>query len=105
MKPCPACGHPLPDISRFCTRCGKAVEEGVEEMNLTVLYLMVGILLLAIGFPPWETPPTQPPEFLGFFFVFSPPTPDAQISRLLMTVELVTIVIGGVYFGWLFRKR
>ncbi len=118
MKPCPACSHQVPDISRFCTKCGKALEDqprtsgqdsprgtGMEELNLTVLYVMVGILLLAIVFPPWETPPTQPPEFLGFSFALTPPTPDAQVSRLLMTVEVITIVIAGVYFAWVFRRR
>lgn len=109
MKPCPGCGHQVPEIGRFCTRCGKALEDRrpspVEEMNLPVLYVMVGLLLLAIFFPPWETPPAQPPEFLGFSFLFTPPAADARVSRLLLTVEVVTIAIGGVYFSWLFRKK
>ncbi|MEK6526616.1 MAG: zinc ribbon domain-containing protein [Nitrospirota bacterium] len=122
MKICGACGHELPDQSRFCTRCGQAVLDSsqarpatkpatksvgpeAEEMNMTVLYVMVGLLGLALLFPPWETPPAQPPEFLGFHFILSPPESDAVVSRLLMTIELVTIAVAGFYLSWLFRKR
>ena len=69
---------------------------------------MAGILILALIVPPWETPPGQPPVFLGFHFVLSPPpagTEPGVISRLLLTIELVTIAVAGLYFSWLFRKR
>src|SRR5207244_11346965 len=84
MKTCSFCGQELPESSRFCTSCGRAVagsaqtdrvaipprpeRPDAEEMNLSVLYVMVGLLILAVLFPPWETPPGQSPEFLGFHF-------------------------------------
>jgi len=114
MKSCRACGYGLPDESRFCTRCGRALlppasaqpaGREAEEMNMPVLYVMVGLLALALLFPPWETPPVQSPEFLGFHFILSQPEPDAAVSRLLLTVELVTIAVGGFYMSWLFRKK
>ncbi len=121
MKTCGFCGQELPEISRFCTHCGRAVAESVqtraaansatpqgpdaEEMNIPVLYAMVGLLLLTLLFPPWETPPGQSAEFLGFSFILSPPEPDSVVSRLLITIELVTIVMAGFYLSWLFRKR
>jgi hypothetical protein len=76
-----------------------------EGLNLRVLYSMVAVLVLALLFPPWEAPPTQAPEFLGLHFILSPPTPDAVVSRLLMTIELVTIAIAGLYGAFLFRQR
>jgi hypothetical protein len=72
---------------------------------MQVLYGMVAALVLALLFPPWETPPSQPPEFLGLRFFFDPPAPDAVVSRLLLTIELVTISIAGLYGAFLFRKR
>ena len=77
----------------------------VEVMNLPVLYATVGLLLLALLFPAWETPPGQSPEFLGFHFMLSPPEPDSVVSRLLITIELVTIAMAGFYLSWLFRKK
>jgi len=74
-------------------------------MNLSVLYVMVGLLILAVVFPPWETPPGQSPEFLGFHFILNPPESDSIVSRLLITIELVTIAMAGFYLSWLFRKR
>ncbi|HEU4685767.1 MAG TPA: hypothetical protein VFS39_14770 [Nitrospira sp.] len=76
-----------------------------EALNLKVLYGMVAALILALLFPPWETPPSQPPEFLGMQFILTPPTPDAIISRLLLTIELVTIAIAGLYGAFLFRRK
>ena len=114
MKICTACGYELSDESRYCTRCGRALlstfpaksaGREAEEMNMPVLYVMVGLLALALLFPPWEAPPAQVPEFLGFHFILSPPEPDAAVSRLLLTVELVTIAVGGFYMSWLFRKK
>jgi hypothetical protein len=121
MQPCPSCGHAEPEISRFCTRCGTALREGAassrptdegdhakEELNLPILYLMIGGLILALIVPPWETPPTQPPAFLGFHFVLDPPSAGTEtgvISRLLLTIEVVTIAVAGLYFSWLFRRR
>ena len=114
MKSCSACGYELSDESRFCTHCGRALlppfparsaGREAEEMNMPALYVMVGLLALALLFPPWETPPAQSPEFLGFHFILSPPEPDAAVSRLLLTVELITITAAGFYMSWLFRKK
>jgi hypothetical protein len=62
-------------------------------------------LIVAVLFPPWETPPDRPPEFLGMHFILSPPTPDAVVSRMLLTIELVTLAIAGLYAAFLFRKK
>ena len=116
MKTCIACRHELPDDAKYCTRCGRALllfadapvaspKTAPEEMNMQVLYVMVVCLALALLVPPWETPPRQAPEFLGFHFFWEPPEPDAIVSRLLMTIELTTIGVAGLYFSWLFRKR
>jgi hypothetical protein len=116
MKPCPRCRKDLPEIYRYCTECGSPLDASVvpssqkialspEALNLQVLYGMVAVLVLALLFPPWETPPTQTPEFLGLHFILTPPTPDAVVSRLLMTIELVTITIAGLYGAFLFRHR
>ncbi len=117
MKACGSCGHQLPEVSRFCTQCGAPLNGAPavglssspvsvkEELNIQILYVMVAMLLLALMFPPWETPPSRPPEFLGFHFILSPPEPEAVVSRLLMTIELVTIAIAGLYGSWLFRKQ
>lgn len=117
MKTCRTCGSELSTEDRYCTRCGQpqppaapapaspAGEPAVEEMNITALYAMVAALGLALLFPPWETPPGAPPEFLGFHFCLSPPEPDAVVSRLLMTIELTTIGIAGLYLSWLLRKK
>ena len=66
---------------------------------------LVFVLILAVLFPPWETPPTQAPEFLGMSFILSPPSPEAVVSRMLLTIELVTIAIAGMYGAFLFRKK
>ncbi len=116
MKTCQACGRLLPEIYRFCTQCGARLDSstsgsssppnaGGEQLNLQILYAMVAALLLALLVPPWESPPSQPPEFLGFSFILSPPSPQAIVSRLLLTIELVTIAIAGLYGSFLFRKR
>ena len=67
--------------------------------------MMVALLILALLFPPWETPPEDAPEFLGFHFILSPPSPVAVVSRILQTIQLVTIAVGGMYFSWLFRSK
>lgn len=127
MLTCAHCGQALPDESRYCTRCGERVEDGSrprttipeehigpdrdqesrgqEQLNLRILYLMVGLLVLALLFPPWESPPGQPPEYLGMHFILNPPSPDAVVSRMLLTIELVTIAVGGLYLSWLLRFR
>ena len=116
MKPCPNCRRELPEIYRYCTQCGSQLDVSVvpsrpdptvspEALNLQVLYGMAAVLVLAVVFPPWETPPTQAPEFLGLHFILTPPTPDAVVSRLLITIELVTIAIAGLYGAFLFRQR
>jgi hypothetical protein len=38
-------------------------------------------------------------------FILDPPTPDAIVSRLLLTIELVTIAIAGMYGAFLFRQK
>lgn len=108
----------MPEINRFCTQCGRRLDGAdsgprretprpapPEQLNLSVLYGMVGTLVVAVLFPPWEAPPTQPPEFLGMHFVLSPPTADAVVSRMLLSIELVTLTIAGLYGAFLFRKR
>ena len=114
MKVCPSCRREWPEIYRYCTHCGSQMDGASraiarpsvapERLNLHVLYGMVALLVLAILFPPWETPPAQPPQFLGLHFILAPPTPDAVVSRLVITIELVTIAIAGLYGAFLFRS-
>jgi hypothetical protein len=122
MKLCPSCRRELPEISRYCSQCGQRLHaDPVEvplpppsrppsasepgQLNIEILYGMVATLALALFFPPWETPPSQAPEFLGLHFILSPPTADAVVSRLLLTIELVTIAIAGMYGAFLFRQK
>ncbi len=122
MRICPSCRHELPEISRYCMQCGQRLHAdpietpppplppprpilGPGQLNFEFLYGMVAMLALAILFPPWETPPSQPPEFLGMHFILTPPTLDAVVSRLLLTIELVTIAIAGLYGAFLFRQK
>ncbi len=123
MKTCPSCHSELPEIYRYCTQCGQRLEAysfqesprspaappspsaQPDALNLRILYGMVAAMGLALLFPPWETPPSQQPEFLGLRFILDPPTPDAIISRLLLTIELVTISIAGLYGAFFFRNR
>ena len=79
-----------------------------EGLNLPVLYGMVVVLILALLIPPWQTPPGQPPEFLGFHPFLAPPSAGTEsgiVSQLLLTIELVTIAVAGLYLSWLFRTR
>ena len=117
MQTCPACDRLQAEINRFCIQCGRRLDGGGSQasargtssapgqLNISVLYGMVVGLLLALLFPPWETPPTQTPQFLGMAFILSPPTEEAIVSRMLLTIELVTIAIAGMYGAFLFRKR
>ena len=117
MMRCQSCGHELVEGTRFCTHCGTPVgrsapaDRETEEMNLPVLYGMAVLLILAVLFPPWENPPGTPPRFLGFHFVLDAPASESGgpaagvISRLLVTVEVVTVAVAGLYFSWLFRKK
>lgn len=118
MKPCPACGRALPEINRYCTYCGTGVAGDTEQqatpqasgpardqLNLQILYGMVTVLIVSVIMPPWETPPSQPAAFLGFHFILSPPQPDAIVSRLLLTIELTTTAIAGLYLSFLFRSK
>lgn len=117
MTRCPYCRRELPDIYRYCTACGTRLDGSTrsnhakpplvvqEALNLHVLYGMVALLVLALMFPPWETPANQAPEFLGLHFILAPPTPDAVVSRLLITIELVTIAIAGLYGAFLLRNK
>ena len=66
---------------------------------------MVVVLVISLLIPPWESPPSQPAAFLGFHFILSPPRPDAIVSRILLTVELTTTAIAGLYLSFLFRQR
>ena len=119
MQTCPACSRSQPEINRFCIQCGRRLTSGPDispppqqhtpsapgQLNITVLYGMVVLLILALIFPPWETPPTQTPEFLGMYFILSPPAPEAVVSRMLLTIELVTIATAGMYGAFLFRQK
>ncbi len=119
MKPCPACGRALPEINRYCTHCGAAAASDVErtatpgmsrpsakeQLNLNILYGMITVLIVSVIMPPWETPPSQPAAFLGFHFILSPPQPDAIVSRMLLTIELTTTAIAGLYLSFLFRTK
>ena len=122
MRTCPSCRRELPELYRYCTQCGQRLDaysfqevsspptsspptNEPEALNLNVLYGMVAALTLAVIFPPWETPPSQAPEFLGLRFILDPPTPEAVVSRLLLTIELVTISIAGLYGAFLFRRK
>ena len=118
MKRCPSCQQELPEISRYCTRCGNPVDGGRdarsseaprgvkrEDLNINILYGMVAALLLALTYPPWETPASQTPEFLGFQFILNPPSAEAVVSRLLLTIELTTLAIAGLYLAFLFRSN
>ncbi len=109
MQSCRVCGQDLPDIARYCTQCGAPTAPTAdgrerEELYLPALYVMVALILLALLFPPWEAPPDQPPAFLGLHFVLNPPE-GAVISRILITIELFTIAVGGFYFAWYFRNK
>jgi hypothetical protein len=118
MKPCPSCGRDLPEINRYCTYCGAGIEPRTstaapsriraparEQLNINILYGMVTVLVVVILMPPWESPPSQPAAFLGFHFILSPPQPDAIVSRMLLTIELTTTAIAGLYLSFLFRTR
>jgi len=111
-KTCPSCHTKIPLHVRFCPNCGKRFLSGPldadrekETLNLRVLYIMVGLLILAVLFPPWEAAPGEPPAYLGMHFILSPPEPGAVVSRLVQTIELVTIAIAGMYLSWLFREK
>ncbi|WNM59046.1 hypothetical protein [Candidatus Nitrospira allomarina] len=110
-KSCPSCGYDLPRQGRFCPKCGsrvdrKPVKDSKQEpLNLRILYIMVGLLILAVLFPPWQTPPEQAPEFLGFHFITSPPSEGAQRSPILQNIQLFTIAVAGLYFSWAFRGK
>ncbi|MGE3153255.1 MAG: zinc-ribbon domain-containing protein [Nitrospiraceae bacterium] len=117
LTTCVNCGIVLGSEARFCPQCGRPQPARTvdgsspqanaikEEMSMPVLYVMIGILLLAFLFPPWESPPSEPPAFLGFHPFRKPPTATAVISRMLLIIETMTTVIGGVYASWLFRRR
>lgn len=112
QKTCQACGHASAAEARFCTSCGKRLFQepqtearAKEILNLRILYVMAGLLVLAVLFPPWESPPGSTPVYLGMHFILSPPEPEAVVSRILQTVELVTIAIGGMYLAWVFREK
>lgn len=79
MKPCPSCGHDLPEINRFCTQCGRALDgsppqaalrpgtgKEKEQLNINILYGMVGLLLVALVFPPGRALPRSRPPFSVF---------------------------------------
>ena len=110
-KPCPSCGYGLTLNGRFCPKCGtradrkSEAEPKQEALNLRILYVMVGLLILAVLFPPWQSPPDQTLEFLGFHFILSPPSEGALRSPILHTIQLFTIAVAGLYFSWAFRGK
>ena len=110
-KPCPSCGYGLTLKGRFCPKCGTRVDRKAEaepqqpSLNVRILYIMVGLLILAVLFPPWQTPLDHTPEFLGFHFILSPPSEGAQRSPILHTIQLFTIAIAGLYFSWIYRGK
>jgi hypothetical protein len=83
----------------------REVSSKQEPLNLRILYIMVGLLILSVLFPPWQTPSDQTPEFLGFHFILSPPLEGAQRSPILQTIQLFTIAVAGLYFSWVFREK
>lgn len=118
MQICPSCQRAQPELNRFCIQCGQRLDgsgaatprpgpraRAPEQLNLSVLYGMVAVLVLALLFPPWEATVDQTPEFLGMHFMLSPPIPEAVVSGMLLTIELVTITIAGLYGAFLFRKK
>lgn len=74
-----------------------------QDLHLPTLYLMAAALILAVLFPPWEAAPNDPPAFLGLHAFWTPPTPTAVVSRMLLTIETMTIAIAGLYVAWFFR--
>ncbi|GJL63386.1 MAG: hypothetical protein NPIRA04_20400 [Nitrospirales bacterium] len=108
---CASCGFGIPRDGRYCLKCGakagehKHDERAKESLNLRILYIMVGLLIVAVFFPPWEAAPGEPPQFLGLSFILSPPREGAIVSRMLQTIQLVTIGVGGMYASWLFRSK
>lgn len=114
-KPCPSCEYAMDVKGRFCPKCGSradkpkprepAAQDPEESLNLRILYIMVGLLILAVLFPPWQSPTGQPLEFLGFHFILSPPVEGAQRSPVLQTIQLFTIAVAGLYFSWMFRSK
>ena len=108
---CSSCGFGIPSGGSSCLKCGMKVEireqkdQAEESLNLRILYFMVGLLILAVLFPPWEAAPGEPPQFLGLSFILSPPREGAIVSRMLQTIQLVTIAVGGMYGAWLFRSK
>ena len=94
--------------ARIASPSGHRAEKNTsatEQLNLNILYGMVTVLVVSLLMPPWESPPSQPAAFLGFHFILSPPQPDAIVSRLLLTIELTTTAIAGLYLSFLFRTR
>jgi hypothetical protein len=109
---CPTCRQAVPLHVQVCPNCGKRIpgaslyaERSKETLNIRILYIMVGLLILAVLCPPWEAGPGEPPAYLGMHFIQSPPEPGAVISKMLQSIELVTIAVGGMYLAWLFREK
>jgi len=111
---CPSCGHRMEPEARFCNHCGAALRgrsdgHAGEDLNLPILYVMVAVLIAALLVPPWESPAGEPAEFLGFHFILDAPSSARGgagiVSRLLLTVEVTTIAVAGLYFSWLFRGK
>ncbi len=108
---CSSCGFGVTRGARHCLKCGTRVnlqlqtERAGESLNLRILYIMVGVLILAVIFPPWEAAPGEPPQFLGLGFILSPPREGAVVSRMLQTIQLVTIAVAGMYGAWFFRDQ
>ncbi len=111
---CTRCGRPFTADARFCSHCGTLLPATTDtpaaaasrhnDLNLPILYGMAVVLALAVLCPPWEAPPDDPPAFLGLHPFWMPPTATAVVSRMLLTIETMTIAIAGLYAAWFFRK-
>ena len=117
MKPCPGLGtRPSRKIAtalhcgdRRSQRHGKkgdAVSGGNQrpaQSPYPVWWHGHGVGRLSSCRPGKRRPATG--SLLGFHFILSPPQPDAIVSRLLLTIELTTTAIAGLYHRFFSDRR